>query len=149
MGGHPREAAQRERIVDAAPEVLRIGDATPRGYSATDLGDAWRRYVLPTRQEAQQAQQRNTQQNLTQNATEETPEICEKPTIVADVADVALFPGGQRDVALGANVADADLEERAAILEFDGGLSRAEAETRAVAEMPDIPEFLIRRSATR
>jgi putative DNA primase/helicase len=42
---------------------------------------------------------------------------------------------------------DADAEERAAILEYDAGLSRAEAEARASEEMPDLPEFLDRRSA--
>jgi len=148
-----RGLSMRLRKYGVKPKVLRIGDATPRGYSAADLDDAWRRYVLPIRQEAQQAQQRNTQQSSTQSPTQKLPETLEdlSPVAdVADVADVALFPRRQRDVAHGvAHVADADLEERAAILEFDGGLSRAEAETRAVAEMPDIPEFLIRRSGTR
>jgi len=37
-----------------------------------------------------------------------------------------------------------DLEERAAIKEYDGGFSRAEAEAKAVAELPDIPVFLKR-----
>ena len=40
---------------------------------------------------------------------------------------------------------DADLEERAAILEYDGGLSRIEAETQALAEFPDLPSLLDRR----
>jgi hypothetical protein len=42
---------------------------------------------------------------------------------------------------------DADAEERAAILEYDAGLSRTEAEARASEEMPDLPELLDRRSA--
>jgi putative DNA primase/helicase len=37
-----------------------------------------------------------------------------------------------------------DFEERAAILEYDGGLSRVEAEAQAAAEMPDLPVFLRR-----
>src|SRR5262249_41152564 len=39
---------------------------------------------------------------------------------------------------------DDDLEERAAILEYDGGLSRAEAEANAAAEFPELPDFLRR-----
>ena len=47
-------------------------------------------------------------------------------------------------------VSDANLdersafEERAAILEYDGGLSRAEAETEAAADFPELPDFLRR-----
>ena len=39
-----------------------------------------------------------------------------------------------------------DIEERAAILEYEGGLTRTEAEARAKAEFPDLPRFLDRRS---
>jgi hypothetical protein len=39
---------------------------------------------------------------------------------------------------------DDDFEERAAILEFDAGLSRAEAEVRAAEEFPELPDFLRR-----
>jgi hypothetical protein len=39
---------------------------------------------------------------------------------------------------------DADAEERAAILEFDAGLPRAEAEVRAAEEFPELPDFLRR-----
>jgi len=39
---------------------------------------------------------------------------------------------------------DADGEERAAILEYDGGFSRAEAESRTAAEFPELPDFLRR-----
>jgi putative DNA primase/helicase len=40
-----------------------------------------------------------------------------------------------------------DFEERAAILEYDAGLSRAQAEVRAKIDFPELPEFLDRRSA--
>ena len=50
------------------------------------------------------------------------------------------------DVGIEAAVA---FEERAAILEYDVGLSRAEAEAVAAAEMPDIPAFLDRRVGVR
>jgi hypothetical protein len=39
---------------------------------------------------------------------------------------------------------DDDFEERAAILEYDGGFSSAEAEARAAAEFPELPDFLRR-----
>lgn len=142
-----RGLATRLRKYGVKPKAVRIGESTPRGYAAADLADVWERYVLPTRQEAQQAQQRNTQQSETRGATQRPAENRQKPGPVADVADVALFPGRQRDVALEASVADADFEERAAILEYDGGLTRAEAEALAAEEMPDLPDFLDRRLA--
>ena len=40
----------------------------------------------------------------------------------------------------------ADFEERAAILEYDAGFSRAEAEARAAEEFPKPPAFLDRRN---
>jgi hypothetical protein len=39
---------------------------------------------------------------------------------------------------------DVAFEERAAIVEYDGGFSRAEAEAQAVREFPDLPDFLRR-----
>ena len=39
---------------------------------------------------------------------------------------------------------DDDFQERAAILEYEGGLFRAEAEARATAEFPELPTFLRR-----
>ena len=41
-------------------------------------------------------------------------------------------------------VGQVDLEERAAILEYDAGLTPAEAEERAAEEFPELPEFLRR-----
>ena len=37
-----------------------------------------------------------------------------------------------------------DPDEGAAIREYDGGFSRAEAETQAAEEFPELPEFLRR-----
>jgi hypothetical protein len=37
-----------------------------------------------------------------------------------------------------------DFEERAAILEYDGGLTRPEAEARAANEFPELLDFLRR-----
>jgi hypothetical protein len=85
------------------------------------------------------------QQARTPSATEETAINSEKSRHVSDVADVALFPRRRRGVTLETNVADVDFEERAAILEYEGGLTRAEAEAQAAIEMPDLPAFLDRR----
>jgi hypothetical protein len=38
-------------------------------------------------------------------------------------------------------VGQVDREERAAILEYDAGLTRAEAEALAAEEFPELPEF--------
>jgi hypothetical protein len=39
---------------------------------------------------------------------------------------------------------DADGEERAAILEYDAGFTRAEADAQAAEEFPELPDFLRR-----
>jgi hypothetical protein len=138
-----RGLATRLRKFGVKPKVLRIGDSTPRGYLAADLEDPWKRYVLPSRQNAQQAQQRNTHERPSQSATEKPVENGQKEAGVADVADVALF--STRD----ADAADAayEFQERAAIRQYDGGFSRAEAEALAAEDMPDLPKFLDRRAA--
>jgi hypothetical protein len=42
-----RGLAARLRPYDVRPKVVRIGDATPRGYVRADLHDAWLRYLGP------------------------------------------------------------------------------------------------------
>jgi hypothetical protein len=58
------------------PKVVRIGEATPRGYRRDDLADPWTRYLSPP-----------TGGSAT-SATSATPLISD----VADVADVAHTP---------------------------------------------------------
>jgi hypothetical protein len=71
------------------PTSLRIDDQhTPKGYRATDLRDAWKRW-LPS-QEPQHAQQ-------VQRATEPEVENNHQPAPVADVADVADVGGESLD----------------------------------------------------
>ncbi len=123
-----RGLATRLRKYGVKPKVVRIGGTTPRGYAAADLDDAWRRYVLPTRQEAQQAQQSNTQETATPSATENAQENRQKLGHVSHVADVALFPGRQADVA--DTVADGD----------------PFASLKDESLLPDLPTFLDRRS---
>ncbi len=137
-----RGLAMRLKRYGIKPKVVRIGDSTPRGYLADDLHDAWNRYVPAFRQDAQQAQQRNTKQASTESATETTAEIQAKSGSCCSVADVAHFPGRQTDVATHMTAA---FEERAAILEYDGGFSRHEATTIAAEEFPELPICLDKR----
>ena len=135
-----RGLATRLRKYGVKPKVFRMGDSTPRGYLAADLDDPWKRYVLPTRREAQQAQRRNTEESSSQSATPGPAGNDQKEAAVADVADVALLrPWEAEDMLY-------DFEERAAILEYDGRFSRAEAEALAAEELPDLPAFLDRRA---
>jgi len=127
-----RGLANRLKKYGVKPKPVRIGEKTPRGYLAPDLMDPWKRYVLPYRKEAQQAQQA---QHATSSATEKPAENCDIVPLVADVADVADKQG------MGGNVADNDatdaFEECAATLQFEGGLSRQDAEIAARAEIND------------
>jgi hypothetical protein len=141
-----RGLAVRLRKYGVKPKVLRIGDSTPRGYTAADLHDAWKRYV-PAFQGAQQAQQCNMQQSSTRSETQNPAEKSERLAHVADVADVAAFHGGGPALVHGADLDAAyELEERAAILEYDGGLPRDEAEKRSLDGWPEMPAFLNRRA---
>jgi len=48
LKGHPLDArglAMRLRPYGVAPKTLRIGSATPKGYTREDLHDPWRRYL--------------------------------------------------------------------------------------------------------
>jgi Protein of unknown function (DUF3631) len=76
MYGKPIDSRRLARMLGkygAHPKVVRIGDATPRGYTREALSDLWRRY-LPT-----------------VSATEETS-ATPLASYVADVADVADTP---------------------------------------------------------
>jgi hypothetical protein len=60
----------------------------------------------------------------------------EKEELAGAVPDVTGVPADfEKEEARGVEDARAEWEERAAILEFDGGHSRAEAERRAMAEV--------------
>ena len=100
---------------------VRVGEEkTTRGYGASDFADAWNRY-LPPAHSAHNAHKTDNKNNF-----------------VPDVRDVG--DGGMAEAE-----ADDAFEERAAILEFDAGLSREEAETTAADEL-NVPPFLRRVS---
>ena len=81
----PRTLARRLRPYGIKPHVIRIGDATPRGYERTDFEDAWGRYIHTPEISATSA----TSATMTPSEYER-----ERPN-VADVADVAANPGIQ------------------------------------------------------
>jgi uncharacterized protein DUF3631 len=97
---------------------VRLGEIVRKGYAREDFQNAWERY-LPA--------------SPTVSATSATSatDLISKNNFVADVADVAEVAGNP------------DIDERAAILEFDGGLTREEADAQAAAEFDgweDLPE---------
>jgi Protein of unknown function (DUF3631) len=116
-----RGLASKLRRYGIKPKPIRIGERTPRGYAVEDFHDAWGRYLRPSSDERNK---RNRRYKFDNNNN-----------YVADVADVAATGGEGNDA----------FEERAAILQFDAGLSREEAEAQAALDYPDIPAFLDRR----
>jgi len=88
LRGKPLEArtlARRLRPYGIKPHVIRIGDATPRGYERADFEDAWRRYVpIPP-----------TSATSATSATTKPSEYERERPNVADVEDVAASPGVQ------------------------------------------------------
>jgi hypothetical protein len=131
-----RGLATRLNKYGVKPKKLRTGDATPRGYEAADLQDAWKRYVLSG--PPQGAEQGEHPEQGSKPGTQNAPENRQKLRNVPFVPSVPVSGDMGSDVA--------DFEERAAILEYDGGLTRPEAEARAWG-MPDLPGFLDRRVA--
>jgi hypothetical protein len=85
LRGKPLEArtlARRPRPYGIKPHVIRIGDATPRGYERTDFEDAWRRYIP-------------TPEISATSATSATTKPSEYERERPNVADVAAFSGIQ------------------------------------------------------
>ena len=128
-----RGLAVRLRQYGIKSKTVRIGISTPKGYRRADLHDAWARYLPPS---------------LPRSATSATSHVIVEEFVanahlnVADVADGPLGPPSNiscknNGVAAVADVADLapDAEERAAILQFDAGLSRQDAEAQARAQL--------------
>ncbi len=72
-----RGLAKRLRAYDVKPKTIRVGTATPRGYSRADLEDQWRRYLPPLPDKSETSKTSKTE-----------PEIS-----VVPVADVLEFRG--------------------------------------------------------
>ena len=77
-----RGLARRLAPYGIKPKKIRIGTATPRGYTREDMHDAWVRYLSPI------------PENTATSATSATHHAVERPA-VADVADVAPPQGGR------------------------------------------------------
>jgi hypothetical protein len=109
-----RGLAQRLKPYGIKSKTVRVEGRTPKGYDAADFADAWKRY-LPSDQDIR-------------HKGNSRHKIDNKYKIVADVADVAEI--------------SEEFEERAAILEYDAGLPRKDAEAIAAVQVSDVPEFL-------
>ena len=111
MKGKPldeRGLARRLKQFDIKPKVIRVGGATPRGYSKADFFDAWKRYLPKHPQQSATLSERTEAypQKSATNATNATTlksngffvadklDVADDECNVADVAHVALSPGG-------------------------------------------------------
>jgi hypothetical protein len=98
-----RGLAKRLRAYGVKPKVIRIGTATPRGYSRVDLEDAWRRYLSPlpeksatsatsaTNVQIQAVRVADNVADVADAAALSQSEKLNRNNAVADVADVAHF----------------------------------------------------------
>jgi hypothetical protein len=105
LQGRPLDARRlstRLRQYGIKPQVIRVGDATPRGYRREDFVDAWQRYLTPPSTpgtSATSATSETTQQNqqiIVADAVADGGDVADprpkdhrKFNGVADVADVA------------------------------------------------------------
>ncbi len=117
-----RGLAKRLKPYGIKSKDVWIGRKTLKGYTVEDFHENWHRYLPPHIPERDEGDEREEIDNNDKN--------------LADIADLADKVGNGDEI-----------EERAAILEFDGGLTRAEAEVQAAAEFDgwnDMPEHLRR-----
>lgn len=129
---------------------VRTGSSVVKGYHRDDLHDAWTRNLSPLPgKSATSATSATTQHSSGFEGVAAKPDVADQALHVA--ASLREKPASNGYVAKVADVAPysaEDFEERAAILEHDGGLSREEAEATARRELSlDIPGFLDRRAA--
>lgn len=123
-----RRLANLLRAYGVKSRTVRIGTTTPKGYVRDDLEDAWSRNL----------QKSATSATSATNVAGQALSTLRQPIDVADQAPQVADTEMQKPLQNGhvADVADvADwIEERAAVLEIDGGLPRAEAEAQARRE---------------
>jgi hypothetical protein len=98
-----------------------LSGKTKKGYCAEDFHDAWGRYLGPC--------------HTLRDEGDEGEEIDNENKNLADIADIAHRRGPSEPAMAQPEIPDSDLEERAAILEYDGGHSREEAEALAAKEL--------------
>jgi len=112
-----RGLAARLKQYGIKSKDVRLGDKAKKGYHAADFYDAWARY-LPKRD-------KSDKRDIFDN----------KNNFVADVA-------AEMEVQFFYDDATVAFEERAASLQYEGGLSRKDAEAIAAVQVSEIPEFL-------
>ncbi len=90
LKGRPLDARALARLLrryEIKPRVMRMGNATPRGYERQDFEDAWERYLACPPPIPEISATSAT------SATKLTPRLNLEPGNVADVADVAVYTG--------------------------------------------------------
>ena len=82
-----RGLANRLRQYGVKSKVIRIGTATPRGYTRADLHDAWMRYLPPiAARSATSATSATSVERPTENVADLTPDVADVAQHVADGA---------------------------------------------------------------
>jgi hypothetical protein len=134
-----------------AARQMKLNGVNRNGYHRDWFDDAWKRHVDPMGEPNSTASTASTKLTNKDKKVEEVERVefpqMEGVSAGRAVAPVACPPlaTAQPDFVCQDTIAEAHFEERAAILEYDGGLSREEAETVAAAEWPELPDFLRRR----
>jgi Protein of unknown function (DUF3631) len=119
----PRGLALRLKNYGIKSKTVRVGDKTAKGYDVADFADTWKRYLLSPSDISHKGNSRHIFES--------------KNNFVTDVTDVTD----------GEAIPDDNLvafDERAASLEYEGGLTRDVAEALAATQ---IPLFLRKRTA--
>lgn len=111
------------------PKTVRVSSGPVKGYHVNQFKDELARYPAPTEGGGYTGYIGYNVDNKNNDVTDVTD------VTTGEVADVADLPDDNNS-----------FEERAAILQFDEGLTRDDAEARAAAEL-DIPDFLDRRKS--
>jgi putative DNA primase/helicase len=127
------------------PAQVRFGESTRKGYMLTWFNKAFR--YIPNKEEdpSGRGNSETTADFRQKRRNIPRPNVSAKTAENSQCFDVS---GNQRDLGDQDKPACSDAAvafgERAASLEYDGGMPRAEAEAQAAAEMPDLPDFLRR-----
>jgi len=147
MHGKPldeRGLAKRLRAYDVKPKTIRVGTATPRGYTRADLEDQWRRYLPLSPDKSETTETSKTGVRSGTRASRALP--------VADVADVLPFSAKRGDVPSRQHRCEQCGGDEGEVIECHYGASVAwlhrqcQDTWRAAKEREDdIPDFLDRR----
>lgn len=127
----PRQLAKRLGEYGIRPKNLCIGNARPKGYDREQFTDAFIRYLSSASSDIQEKSAHPLPNDEKQSA-EPVLEVADNPLPNRNGITSATFNPLKKDESSG--VAD-KTEERAAIMEYDAGLSRQDAEAAAEADL--------------